>query len=274
MVIYGVDLGGNIDHIIDGITFANNLGCRVVQIFVKPSSKKLDQYEKIKLLLKKYKMSCVVHSSYSINLATENDQYNVSNAQFIAEIILGDMIGAYGIVVHMGKRMLLEENRAINNMYSNLLYVNNKTKDLKIKILLETSSGQGTEMFYDIDSLLVFFSKFSNNKNEQIKDRFRICIDTCHIFAAGVNISDPKITEMTLEKIERIIGIKYIALIHLNDAKYPLNSHVDRHADLGTGYIGKKGLKFLINFFKKLNVPFVLETSGRILNVEIKEYLV
>jgi deoxyribonuclease-4 len=102
-------------------------------------------------------------------------------------------------------------------------------------------------------------------KAQELKDRIRICVDTCHIFSAGYDISDKNKVKEIFLKLENLFGLKNIGLIHLNDSKNELGSKLDRHANLFEGHItnfGKnnEGLISIISFAKKTNIPFVLET--------------
>ncbi len=156
-------------------------------------------------------------------------------------------------------------------MYSSLVYLHNKTKEFKdVKILLETSTGQGTEMCYKLEDLAHFYRKFSSNDNKELKSRIKLCIDTCHIFSAGYNIRDTNGVRNYLEAFDELIGIKYVRLIHLNDSRVDLGDKKDRHANIGKGYIGYTGLKLMFEYFKKLDVPIILETPGCVFVKEIK----
>lgn len=257
-----------IDRIID-------MGANLVQLFVFPSLKDKTVYDIFKKNLITNKVHCVVHASYTINLAANWDMYSWWILQFIGQIEVAHQIGAFGIVIHCGKQLDLTKEQALNNMYTSLLYIHNQTKKYsKVKIFIETSTGQGSELCYKIEDLAYFFKKFSLHKKEDIKDRFRICIDSCHIFASGYDIRTKGTIDMYLDTFEELIGLKNIALIHLNDSKKDLGSNVDRHESLGKGYIGKIGLKYFADFFKKMNVPIILETPFCCHKKEVNNFLI
>jgi deoxyribonuclease-4 len=182
--------------------------------------------------------------------------------QFIEEIAIAHNIGAYAVVVHLGKQLDMSKEVALNNMFINLLKVLEATKNLDIKILIETSTGQGTEMCYDLNEFALFFKKIKNN-------RIGICLDTCHIFNAGYDIRTKKTTENYLKLFEEEIGINYIKLIHLNDSSNDLGMKIDRHQNIGKGYIGLEGIKQIIMFFTSLNIPIVLETPDEYINDDL-----
>lgn len=247
-------------------------GCNLVQIFIDPLgvSKKSAEYTEFKSFIKNNKMKFVVHASYTINLAREWGEYSASIQQFISQIVAAYDLGAEAIVVHMGKRMELEKDEAFNNMYSGLIYVHDQTKKKPIKILLETSTGQGSEICFKLEEFAYFFKKLSRNKNKEISERFGICVDTCHIFAAGYDLTTKSSIYMYLEAFEELIGLRYIYLIHLNDSQKELGQNIDRHANIGYGFIGETGLVEFAKYFKNLKIPIVLETPDEHIDNDLK----
>jgi deoxyribonuclease-4 len=222
----------------------------------------------MKHLLKKYNLKSVIHAQYTINIAREWTYYSYWIQTLINTINNAYKLGSIGIVLHLGLQLLLDKSVALNNSYSCLLYVLEKTKNTDIKIFIETSTGQGSEMCYNLEELSSFI-----NKLLKVSDRIRICIDTCHIFAAGYDLNNKTELINYLNKFEQLIGIKYVALIHMNNAFYPLGSKKDRHQNLtNNSYINLDSLLYINSFFKKLNVPRILETpySPDSLNKELE----
>ena len=140
------------------------------------------------------------------------------------------------------------------------MYIYQQTKDIKIKILIETSSGQGSEIGYKLEDLAYIYRKFSKHDNKDIVDRFGICIDTCHIFAAGYKICNKESREIFFDNLNELIGLEHIKLVHLNDSKSAYSSHVDRHENIGKGHIGKEAILIIATIFKNLDIPIILET--------------
>ncbi|AYV75742.1 MAG: apurinic endonuclease [Terrestrivirus sp.] len=238
--------------------------CDIVQVFVPSAKTSISG-------IKNYNGKYVVHGSYTINLARNWDEYSIWIHQFIKEIILAHQLKAIGIVIHMGKQLELTKEEAYNNMYTSLLYVNQQTiKYDSVKIFLETSTGQGSEMCYKLEDFAHFFKKIIRLKNTQISDRFKICLDTCHIFAAGYDLSKESSILLYLEALEELIGLRYVGLIHLNDSKNEVGSNIDRHENIGKGKIGKEGLLYIVHYFKKLNVPIILETPSDNIENDLK----
>jgi deoxyribonuclease IV len=122
------------------------------------------------------------------------------------------------------------------------------------RILVETTAGQGTGLgsrFEEIGAILNG-SKYSS--------RLGVCVDTCHIFAAGYDIRSAEAYRQTLEQFDRFVGLEKIELFHINDSKKELGSRVDRHAHIGEGYIGHEGFRHLVNDTRFAEHAMVLET--------------
>jgi len=255
--------------LIDSVDDIYKSGGNFVQIFIKNYNK--DELLKFKDYLNENSMKCVIHSSYTINIAKNWDKYSWWMKELEIELETAYELGALGIVIHFGKQLELSKEEAYNNMFSAIIYLINKTKKYEdIKILLETTAGQGTEMCHNIDDLVYFFNKFKLCNNKHIKKRIKICLDTCHIFAAGYDIKTKYKIKHYLQMFEELIGIKYIQLIHLNDSKCDLGCRTDRHANIGNGYIGSEALSIIFNYFKKYNIPVILETPDKGYKTEIK----
>lgn len=268
MKLFGSHIDSNINNIQDEIIMINEYNGNIVQFFVNSKFNTKD-YEKIKNDLDKYNIKLVIHASYTINIARDWSDHSWWLKQLYLEMELAEYLGAFGIVIHLGKQLKLSTEEGLNNMYTSLLYIYNKTKDFNIKIFLETSTGQGSEMCYKLEDFAYFFNKFIKINNIT-KDKFRICLDTCHIFQAGYDISNKKNINKYMNDFERLIGIKYIGLVHLNDSKNVLGSKLDRHESLGDGYIGIESIKYISKFFFNINVPIILETRQDKIKEELK----
>lgn len=257
----GIHIDSTPDDIIKSAEQAKNNGATLVQFFVNTNIKnKLIYYELNKYLLKN-KINCVVHASYTINLAQNWNNYSYHIHQFIEEIKLAETVNAKYIVVHLGKRLNLSKEESINNMYTSLLHIYQETKNLKTKILIETSAGQGTEIGYKLDEFAILYRKFSKHINKNIQEKFGICLDTCHVFSAGYDITSKKSREVFFDNFNELLGLENIKLVHLNDSKVPINSNTDRHENFGEGYIGKEAIIEIAKYFKNKKVPIIIETS-------------
>jgi len=265
------------DNLIESAQRIKDAGGNLIQIFLtlpgnqKTTDRSNKELSEFKQYLDSSNMKVVVHSSYIHNVAKYWDNYSWWLKNLEMELKYCHMIGAIGLVLHFGKQLDLTVEEAYNNMYTSLLYLHNKTMAYKdVPIFLETSTGQGSEICYRLEELAHFYKKFSKNENKDIKNRFKLCIDTCHIFAAGYNLKTKNDIKMYLEAFEELIGLRYIGLIHLNDCKVNLGEQRDRHNNIGKGYIGLEGLTHFYKYFKKLNVPIILETPDNGYRTEIK----
>ena len=163
------------------------------------------------------------------------------------------LIGADYLVLHPGSYTTSSREQGIDRMAGLLNDVlDNYTG--KVTVCLETMAGQGTEIgrgFYELNTIL----QLINNR-----DRIGVCLDTCHVFAAGYDVSTKEGIARTLEEIDITFGQDAIKFIHSNDSQKELGSKRDRHAHIGDGFIGEEGFKRLLrhDFFGTL--PFILET--------------
>lgn len=263
--MYGLHINSDPNIICEEINKYKNLKC--IQMFINISDKYEKEYEKFKNIAKKNKQNIIIHLSYTINTAQTWNEYSWWITQCLIEIRKAHKINSKYVVLHLGKSLDIDINIALNNMYSSLLYIANKLKDIDIKILLETSSGQGSEMCIKIDELAKFINKLLKNKNIYISEKFGICIDTCHIYNAGYSLSSSKDVVHYFNEFDKLIGIKNIKIIHLNNSKTKLDSRLDRHENLEYGNIKLEGIKEIIKFAKKLEIPVILETP----NIHIKK---
>lgn len=266
----------DLNNLIDSAKRIKSAGGNLIQVFLTLPGQQITP-EKTKRELEAFKkylvdneMKVVVHSSYLHNLARDWDQYSWWLKNIELEIKYSHIIGAIGLVLHFGKKLELSLEEAYNNMYTSLIYVHNKTLEYKdVLIILEQPTGQGSEICYKLEDLAYFYKKFSRNQNEEIKKRFKICIDTCHAFSAGYNLKTKNDVKRFLETFEELIGIRYVKLVHLNDCKVDVGSQKDRHDNIGKGFIGYEGLFTLFKYFWNLDVPIILETPDTGYKTEI-----
>ncbi len=197
----------------------------------------------------------VVHDSYLINLAAPGDElWHKSIAAFAEELERCAILGIPYLVTHPGAHTgsgeeagLAREAEALRRLFAE--GVGGETM-----VLLETTAGQGTCLGHRFEHLARLF--------ELVPDtgRLGVCVDTCHIFAAGYDISTPEGYAATFEEFDRIVGLQHIRCFHLNDSQKPLGSRVDRHAHIGQGCIGLEGFRQLVNDPRFAALPMLLET--------------
>ena len=260
---YGSHVGISKNGIIGAIDEIVKYNGNFIQIFItNPKARKTikrsnEELATINHYAKFTKVKLVIHAPYLLNFAHEFKKDSWSIISLMDHLDTCSKIGALGVVVHSGKYLHMDKSEAIENMYQNLKYCLDNSPE-NTKILLETPCGQGTELGGRLEEFRIIYNKFS----EQDKKRLRICVDTCHVFAAGYDLSDPDKIKQFIKTFDTIIGWKYVDLIHLNDSRTILNSHLDRHELLDEGHIGLKGLSVIIKFAYKSGIPLILETPG------------
>jgi deoxyribonuclease-4 len=238
------------------------VGCTTIQIFTKNSNQwrtKDIKDEELTLFLersKETKISPVIaHDGYLINLGTINEENKRKSVESLTEEIeRADLLKIPYLVMHPGSHLKTGEQSGIQRIASNLNLVLEKTKKCQTMVLLETTAGQGTNLGYTFEQLAEIISLIKDNQ------RVGVCLDTCHIFAAGYDIRDKKSYEQTMKEFETILGLKKLKAIHLNDAKKDLGSKIDRHEHIGKGCIGLAGFKNLLNDPRLKDIPMILET--------------
>lgn len=223
----------------------------------KPSQNILDTLNVIGTYVKHNNVHMYVHAPYTINLANAYVKQAYWNVALRQELEMADSIGAVAVIVHTGRYTDKDKTVAIANMAANITYVLEMV-NTKCKLYLETPSGQGTELGVSIDELGSIWSQIPKTIRDK---RMGICVDTCHIYAAGYDIGTRAGVRKWLEHFDTAIGIKYINLVHLNDSKNMCGSHLDRHAQLQHGKIGND-LGIIVRKFFEYKIPIVLETPG------------
>ena len=195
----------------------------------------------------------VAHMPYLPNLSTPDiTGYEKSIKAMIREIERCAKIGIPYLVTHLGSHKGSGEESGIQRLTAALIEVAKTKKD--VTILLENTAGQKNSVGSDFTQLAeIFFSLEPTN-------RFGICIDTCHAFAAGYDLRNEKGVKKTFEKFDKEIGLKHLKILHLNDSKGDLGSHLDRHDHIGLGQIGSAGLSKVIKLMNKNKIPIILET--------------
>ena len=127
-------------------------------------------------------------------------------------------------------------------------------KSADVKAVIENTAGQGSNLGFAFDQIARIIDRVDD------KSRVGVCVDTCHTFAAGYDLSTAEGYDATWREFDSVIGSRYLTAIHLNDSKRELGSRVDRHAPLGRGYLGKDFFVRFMNDPRFDNIPIVLET--------------
>ncbi|MBI5400373.1 deoxyribonuclease IV [Candidatus Saganbacteria bacterium] len=249
---------GGIDKAIDhGVA----LGCNTIQIFVKNNNQWLgkeipaEMIKEFKRLQTANNIFVFAHCGYLINLAappSENLEKSLESMR--QELDLAESLGLPFTVVHPGAHIGQGIAEGIKQATDNFRSLIDQTEGYKVKILLETTAGQGTGIGSKFAELAELFKLIDR------PERTGVCFDTCHVFAAGNDISNPFGYEKTWEEFSATIGLENLMAFHLNDSMGELGSHKDRHEHIGKGKIGLEGFRLLMNDQRFANLPMILET--------------
>ncbi len=194
------------------------------------------------------------HTGYLINLAGEGDNRDKSVLAMVDEMQRAEKLGITGLVLHPGSHKGIGEAEAIVRIAGAIDEVIEREENATVRILLETSSGQGSSVGSRFEHLRDIIAASAN------PDRLAVCLDTCHVFAAGYDLVSPDNFRQVIDDFDRVIGLDRLALIHLNDSKRECGSRVDRHEHIGRGEIGSRGMKNILSERRLLHIPLVLET--------------
>lgn len=239
-----------------------SVDCEVVQIFVKNNMQwfgrphppaDVDQFKKDR---EKLGFACVFgHAGYLINLgAPPSENRDKSLKSLIQEITFAEPLGLPFLVLHPGAHLGAGEAEGLKRIVAGLNEVIADTKGAGVRIAIENTAGQGSCVGDKIEHLAAIYDAVKTPA------RLGLCIDTCHLFAAGYDIRTGRGWDDVIKKIDKLIGCKEILAFHLNDSKTDLGSRVDRHADIGKGKIGLEGFRRVVNDARFKNCPGCLET--------------
>ena len=241
---------------------ARELGCNTMQIFSHNprqwavSAIPADVAESFKKMRAEFDIAPVfVHTSYLINLAASDPVILKKSVELLKrELDLADTLGAEYVVVHTGSD---SHGVATESRLRAVDAIKKITGSWRSRLLLENTAGEKGDITSQIGDLAEIIRLSDSDLIAGIT------FDTCHAFAAGYDLrSDNDISALVAE-IDKLIGLDKIKLIHLNDAKKGLASHVDRHWHIGEGEIGLDGLRKFINHKAFIGIPLVLETPKK-----------
>lgn len=197
----------------------------------------------------------MIHTSYLINLAASSDEILERSIEgMIDELRRASKLHVPGVVLHPGAHMGAGPREGIDRIARSMDRVHAALPDLDVVTLFETSAGQGSCLGCTFEELGRMIRLIEQNA------RIGICIDTCHIFAAGYDIRTRAGWEAAVEELEREVGIERVAAFHINDSKRELGSRVDRHQHIGEGEIGLEPFGHILNDERFRGIPKVLET--------------
>jgi deoxyribonuclease-4 len=238
------------------------LGCTTIQLFTKNNTQwrakglTEEDIENYKRLERKSRIRPVAaHSSYLINLcARDHRTLRRSRVAFRDELDRCESLQIPYLVFHPGSHVGQGEQEGIKLIAESLNFLHDQTAGYRVKSVLETTAGQGTSVGYRFEHLLKIIDLVER------EERMGVCVDTCHLLAAGYDIRTEEGYERTIDKFHEIIGLDRLVLFHVNDSKRDLGSRVDRHEHIGRGKVGGLAFRLLMNDPRFVKIPKILET--------------
>jgi deoxyribonuclease-4 len=236
--------------------------CEVVQIFTRSRN----QWRARKLVAREVerfrqaqeetgvKVVCA-HDNYLINLASpDRALFRKSCNAFVQEMKRCDLLGIPILVAHPGAHVDSGEKKGLKRITEAFNRIFDRTPDGRVTICLETTAGQGTALGHRFEHLAEILDAVEN------ADRLAVCLDTCHVFAAGYPIGTQSGYRATMKAFDDLLGLERVLVIHMNDSKRELGSRIDRHERIGKGCIGTEPFGYILNDRRLIKVPKILET--------------
>lgn len=238
---------------------AEEHGAKSLQIFTKSargwSAPPLADAERLafRAEARRTGLPSIAHGSYLVNLGTEDPALRERSIACVCEELTRcERLGIGFLVIHPGGHP--EEKTGLRLIAQGLDEVHQATPRFKTKIALEVTAGQGSCLGWRFEHLAEILSQVSR------EDRLALCLDTCHLHAAGYDLTTPRGYEDVMAALDRLVGLERVRCFHLNDCKKPLGCRVDRHEEIGQGTLGLEPFRALMNDPRFANVVGVLET--------------
>ncbi len=254
-----MSIAGGLDQ---AIIQADQIGCTAVQFFSKSNrqwyakpltSANITQFKKT--VDSSSIQATIIHASYLINIGSPDQQTSSrATAALQDELIRAEQLAVDYLVFHPGSHKQEGETACLDRIAHNINLILSQVEAGTTKLLLETMAGQGSSVGHTFEQLAYIYQTIEQ------KDRVGICLDTCHVFAAGYDISFRAGYEQVLASFDTIIGLDKLHTIHINDSKKPFGSHVDRHEHIGKGALGPEPFRYIFNDKRLAHIPKILET--------------
>ena len=238
------------------------IGCTAMQIFVKNNmqwfAKPLAEQDVVAFTAHplRAKLGVVVaHAGYLINLGVEGTENHEKSLRSLSdEMLRCEQLGIRTLVLHPGSHLGKGKEHGIGCVVRNLDRLHAEHPALGVRIALEITAGQGACLGARFEEIAAILSGVKDEK------RLEVCFDTAHAFAAGYDLSVSKGAEQVFAEFDRVIGIRRLNVLHINDSKAALGSRVDRHDNLGKGLIGVEAFHWIMNAPELEPIPKLLET--------------
>ena len=240
---------------------ASNIGAEAIQIFASsPRAWKFNQPKEEEVNLFKEKMGqpgiwpCYIHGSYLVNIGGDPSQIEKSIESLTNNMNVAGKIGAAGVIFHGGSHKGKGFHNIVKQASECLKRVLDNSPE-NVWLCLENSAGMGSHIGSSFEEMGELIHLVQN-------DNLKVCLDTEHMFAAGYDLTNPDEVPQIMKRFDEEIGLSKLVAVHANDSKVELGSGVDRHENIGDGFIGIDGFKSLMNDPSFEKVPFFLEVPG------------
>jgi deoxyribonuclease IV len=243
-------------------------GCEALQIFCKNANQWVgkpiaqDEIVRFRQRIDETELTPVVsHASYLINLATSQPQLRKQSLDaFVDELDRAESLGLRGVVIHPGTCTSGTEANALRLIAEGIASAFKSRPGQKTMVLLEHTAGQGRTVGHRFEHLATIIELLDGSP------RVGVCLDTCHLLAAGYNIADTSGYDETFEAFDRLIGFERLEVFHGNDSKKPCGSRVDRHEHIGKGFVGLEPFRRLLNDERFAGKAILIETEKKALS--------
>lgn len=240
------------------------LGCEAIQVFTSnqlqwhgsPISTAQAELFKTELAARGI-IRVVAHAGYLINLASpEPGKLAKSRQALIEEIERCQLLGIEMLIVHPGSHRGGGIDQGLSTVARSLDYAFEAVPNSRLRILLETTAGQGSNLGDRFEHFSTIITRCNN------PERLGVCFDTCHAFAAGYDLIMRRAYEKTWRWFAQVVGLERLYCIHLNDSRRECGSRIDRHANLGEGYLGWRVFERIVRDRRFAELPLIIETPG------------
>lgn len=254
-----MSIGGGLHRAIER---SQEINANAMQIFVKNNmqwfARPLEKAEITAFLRHAQRQqlgAAFAHSNYLINLAATNPQFHANSLRALAEeLVRADQLELPFVVLHPGAHLGMGEEAGLERIVKSIDVVHKGLRKTKTRIALETTAGQGSCLGDKFEQLAYVI------ENVREPERLCVCLDTAHVFAAGYNIETEAATKKMFAEFDRVVGLEWLAALHLNDSKTARGSRVDRHEHIGQGQIGLDAFRYIMREKRLRKIPKVLET--------------
>jgi len=239
-----------------------DVGCSVVQIFLKNQRQwrakpyTAEEVQRFRAAWRESGLRTVfAHATYLINLAAPAAvEWKRAVSAFHDELERAEALGLPFVIIHPGSHKATGLEAGIRRIAKALDELMRRTRGYRVMVLLENTAGGGATIGRSFEELAAILGAVRS------AERIGVCLDTCHLFAAGYDIRPREGYAATIARCRRLVGLDRVRAFHLNDAKQPLGSGLDRHEKIGRGHLGQDTFRWLLNDRRFFRVPMALET--------------